>query len=124
MSVYTRELAGEWVRRAERPEWGREDDEWWWAVDDVFRLPTGDEEGRTCSISKCPNPAWLVRIEEIRLWRTDMRYERRSFRCHDHVYGDEIVVEDGRVLRRRPRFIFDVPPEFATGEVGSRGELS
>jgi hypothetical protein len=91
-----------WVRPAQRPEWGRDDVQWWWRVDEGFRLPSEDERGHKCSMPNCPNECQVVRLEQVTRFDTWTSYHRRSFRCHDHVYGERIL-DGGRVLVRSPR---------------------
>lgn len=92
----------EWIRPTERPDWGRDDCEWWLTPHDSLRLPTDDEIGRFCSVGRCGSKAWLVREERVTRWR-HAPYTRRSFRCEQHVYANP-VIEDVRVLVARPRF--------------------
>lgn len=92
-----------WLRITDRPEWGRDDVEWWWKRDDDMRVLDGDEVGRKCSTKNCPNEGWLVREQQIHRWDTGSRHIRRRFCCSEHVYSPRLV-EDGVVYVRYPRF--------------------
>jgi len=99
-----RESVGEFLRPAPRPEWGRDDVEWWWKRSDGLRLPAGDDEqGRTCSIGHCSNPAVIVRLGQRYVWKSHSYYSYRHFRCREHVYTD-YMIEDGEVYVASPRW--------------------
>lgn len=103
--VRTPDAASVWLRPCERPEWGREDVEWWWKLDERLglRVPADDELDHKCSTKGCPSEAWLVREQEVGGWGDRRRHVRRRWCCPEHVYGPTMI-EDGLVYRAYPRF--------------------
>lgn len=88
--------ADTWVRRGERPDWGRADCEWWWLTESNWRAPAADEQGRLCTRGDCDREAVAVMMRSAWSPTKEGYVRRRWFCCAEHSYGR--VVEDGRVI--------------------------